>query len=111
VRNTKPTEKLKKGEIKISKKIGKFFDVHKKFEIKLNRRKVKMFLQKLKGKFLEAKLPKKAFQRLKGMKRVKNLFLNKIVLRKAFAAITIFAVIVTAYFQNVPNSQAATFTL
>ena len=36
---------------------------------------------------------------------------RKIILKKAFAAITIFAVLVTAYLQNTPYASAATFTL
>ncbi|MFA4818111.1 MAG: fibronectin type III domain-containing protein [Parcubacteria group bacterium] len=43
--------------------------------------------------------------------KIKKVFTNKIILRKTFAAITIFAVIITAYFQNTPYASAATFTL
>ena len=40
---------------------------------------------------------------LKGMK-------GKVILKKAFAMMTIFAVLVTAYFQGAPRGEAATLT-
>lgn len=110
--------KIKK---KLGRKISNFFQLKKTvFALpKINRRKIKMFFQKLKTvflkrsfrkdriqgltlkagtsiglKFLEAKLPKRAFRGMKG-----NIF-KRVYLKKAFALITIFAVIVTAYWQN-----------
>ena len=35
---------------------------------------------------------------------------GKVMLKKAFAMVTILAVIITAYFQNTPYASAATFT-
>jgi hypothetical protein len=44
------------------------------------------------------------------LKGIKGIMGNKVYLRKALAALTIFAVIITAYFQNTPYASAATFT-
>jgi hypothetical protein len=45
------------------------------------------------------------------LRGIKGVMGNKVYLRKAFAALTIIAVIVTAYLQNTPQASAATFTL
>jgi hypothetical protein len=39
-----------------------------------------------------------------------KIFKSRTLLKKSFALLTILAVIVTAYFQNTPNSQGATFS-
>jgi hypothetical protein len=74
------------------------------------------------GSFLEAKLLR-AIRSLASMRNKVFLklsfrkvdffksFRSKIILKKAFAFITIIAVIVTAYFQNNQTASGATFTL
>lgn len=123
VKLQKTQKKLKSQKTKISKNIEKFFGVFKK--IRFNKRKLKMSFRKRKTQVL--KFLKPGFRKIGGSfknlsfkiylkiskLKIKNLnpkrvFTNKIILRKVFAALTIIAVIVTAYFQNTPYASAGT---